>query len=86
MSLPNLLSATVRITRIRSKNRHGCLAFGHRIDLQSGLNDRTLAVVVSVPAAIAEPSNIAVGGIYEVYGEATTTQRIHSSYVVTELQ
>ncbi|MHA6519357.1 AAA family ATPase [Pseudomonas aeruginosa] len=86
MSLPNLLSATVRITRIRSKNRHGCLAFGHRIDLQSGLNDRTLALVVSVPAAIAEPSNIAVGGIYEVYGEVHTTQRIHGSYVVTELQ
>jgi exodeoxyribonuclease V alpha subunit len=76
----------VRISRIRSKNRYGCFAFGHRVDLQSGLNDRTLAVVVSVPTAIAESSNIAIGGIYEVYGEARTTQRIHGSYVVTELQ
>lgn len=86
MSLPSQLSTTVRITRIRSKNRHGCFAFGHRVDLQSGLNDRALAVVVSVPVVIAEPSHITVGGIYEVYGEAHTIQRTHGSYVVTELQ
>ena len=26
--IPNLISATVRLTRMRVKNRHGCIAFG----------------------------------------------------------
>lgn len=83
---PNLINATVRLTRIRSKNRHGCIAFGHRVDFLTGLNDRAVALVVSVPAVIADPSNIAIGGIYEVYGEAHTTQRTHGSYTVSEIQ
>lgn len=83
---PNLLSATVRLTRMRVKNRHGCIAFGHRVDLATGLNDRASALVVSIPAAIAEPAHITVGGIYEVYGEAHTLQRSHGSYTVSETQ
>lgn len=83
---PNLVSATVRLTRIRSKNRHGCIAFGHRVDLATGLNDRTTSLVVSVPATVAEPGNIAAGGIYQVYGEAHSIERTHGSYSVTETQ
>lgn len=83
---PNLLTATVRITRMRAKSRHGCIAFGHRVDLATGLNDRAYALVISVPSAIAEPANIAVGGIYEVYGEAHTIQRTHGAYTVSETQ
>ncbi|KUJ92057.1 MAG: putative ATP-dependent exoDNAse (exonuclease V) subunit alpha, partial [Pseudomonas sp. 63_8] len=82
----NLISATVRLTRMRVKNRHGCIAFGHRIDLATGLNDRSSTLVVSVSAAIAEPANIAIGGIYEVYGEASSIQRTHGSYTVLETQ
>lgn len=83
---PNLLTATVRITRMRSKSRQGCIAFGHRVDLTTGINDRTSALVISVPAAIAEPANIIVGCIYEVYGEAHTIQRTHGSFTVSETQ
>ena len=83
---PELLSTTVRITRMRWKSRHGCIAFGHRVDLANGLNDRATALVISVPSAITEPGNIAVGGIYEVYGEARSIQHIHGSYSVTETQ
>lgn len=83
---PNLLSATVRITRMRSKSRHGCIAFGHRVDLATGLNDRATALVISVPCAITEPGNISVGGIYEVYGETRSIQHAHGSYTVTETQ
>lgn len=84
--IPNLISATVRLTRMRVKNRHGCIAFGHRIDLATGLNDRASPLVVSVSAAIAEPANIAIGGIYEIYGEACSIQRTHGSYTVLETQ
>jgi exodeoxyribonuclease V alpha subunit len=81
-----LLSATVRITRMRSKSRHGCIAFGHRVDLATGLNDRATALVISVPSTITEPGNISVGGIYEVYGETRSIQHAHGSYTVTETQ
>ncbi len=83
---PNLLSATVRVTRMRSKSRHGCIAFGHRVDLATGLNDRATTLVISVPAAIVDPANITVGGIYEIYGEARSIQHTHGSYAVTETQ
>jgi exodeoxyribonuclease V alpha subunit len=83
---PRLLDVTIRITRIRSKGRRGCIAFGHRVDLGSGLNDRATALVISVPTAIAELSTVTIGGIYEVYGEARSIQHSHGSYTVTETQ
>ncbi len=86
VNTPELISATVRLTRMRVKNRKGCIAFGHRVDLSNGLNDRTSAFVVSVSAAIVEPANIEVGGIYEIYGETRTIQRVHGPYVVLETQ
>ncbi len=82
----SLINATVRLTRMRVKHRHGCIAFGHRIDLATGLNDRASALVVSVSADIVEPANIEIGGIYEVYGEARNIERTHGSYVVLETQ
>lgn len=81
-----LLSATVRITRIRLKNCHGCIAFGHRIDLASGLSDRATALVISVPSAVFEPGSISAGDIYEVYGETRHIQHSHGTYLVTETQ
>ncbi|TXH92247.1 MAG: exonuclease V subunit alpha, partial [Pseudomonas sp.] len=83
---PNLTSTTVRITRIRSRNHLGCIAFGHRVDLATGLNDRSYSVVVSVPTAIAEPSKITIGGIFELYGETSTILRVHGAYSVSETQ
>lgn len=83
-SPPDLLNVTVRITRIRSLSRNGCIAFGHRVDLDSGLNDRASAIVVHVPANIASPASIVVGAIFEAYGQASTTRREHDGYVVTE--
>jgi exodeoxyribonuclease V alpha subunit len=84
--VPNIISATVRITRIRVQNSKLCIAFGHRIDLATGLNDRTKTLVVCVQAAIEEPANITVGCIYEVSGEASTIKRVHGSYEVSETQ
>lgn len=86
LSMPKLLNVTVRITRIRSENRKGCIAFGHRVDLASGQNDRASAIVVSVPANIASPKTVVVGGVYEVYGDASLIRRQHGDYAVTETQ
>ena len=83
---PNLLNATIRVTRIRSAGRNGCIAFGHRIDLVSGINDRASALVISVPTAVADPKNIVVGGIFEVYGEASSIRREHGTFAVSETQ
>lgn len=83
---PNLLNATIRITRIRSAGRKGCIAFGHRVDLVGGINDRASALVISVPAAVADPTNIKVGGIFEVYGEASSIRREHGTFAVSETQ
>ncbi|WP_342624339.1 AAA family ATPase [Pseudomonas alkylphenolica] len=84
--IPNLIGTTVRITRIRSQNRHGCIAFGHRVDQATGLNDRANGVVVSVPTSIADISVVTVGSIFEIYGEASTIQRVHGSFSVSETQ
>lgn len=81
---PILHSASVRVTRIRAVNRKGCIASGHLVDIESGLNDRASAVVLHVPADIASPSTVVAGGIFEVYGEASTTRREHCGFVVTE--
>ncbi|WP_330207351.1 AAA family ATPase [Pseudomonas sp. AM14(2022)] len=81
-----LLNATIRITRVRSKSRRSCIAFGHRVDLSAGLCDRATALVISVPSTIIDPGNISVGGIYEVYGETRSIQHAHGSYIVTETQ
>ena len=85
-SVQNLISTTVRITRIRSHNRHGCIAFGHRVDQVSGLNDRASGIVVCVPTAIADASVVTLGSIFEIYGEASTIQRVHGSFSVSETQ
>lgn len=66
---PALLSVTVRVTRIRSRNSKGCIVFGHRVDLDAGLNDRSTAIVIAVPTSVVTRSMVEVGGIYEVYGE-----------------
>lgn len=83
---PSLLSVTVRVTRIRSANRKGCIAFGHRVDIEAGLNDRSTAIVIAVPASTAPSSMVEVGGIYEVYGESSVVHREHSGYKLSEIQ
>ena len=82
---PSLINVSVRITSIRSVNRKGCIAFGHRMDVALGINDRSSPVVIRVSDAIAKLSDIAVGAIFEVYGEATTVLRSHGTFVVSEL-
>ena len=74
---PRLISATVRVTRIRAKNSKGCIAFCHRVDLENGLNDRSKALVISASSAIIDVGSIEIGGIYEIYGESSTVQRVH---------
>lgn len=81
-----LLSVTVRVTRIRSTNSKGCIAFGHRVDLDAGLNDRSTAIVIAVPSSVAARSMVEVGGIYEVYGESSVVHREHGGYRVSEIQ
>lgn len=83
---PRLISATVRVTRIRAKNSKGCIAFCHRVDLENGLNDRSKALVISASSAIIDVGSIEIGGIYEIYGESSTVQRVHDSYAVSETQ
>lgn len=83
---PNLLNATIRVTRIRSAGRKGCIAFGHRVDLVGGINDRASSLVISVPTAVADPKNIVVGGIFEVYGEASSIRREYGTFAVSETQ
>ncbi|MDF1624050.1 MAG: AAA family ATPase [Pseudohongiella nitratireducens] len=82
----DLINATVRVTRIRAVNKMGCIAFGHRVDLDFGINDRSSAIVIKAPAGIIEPSAIAVGGIYDIYGSVERVVREHESFVATELQ
>ena len=85
-SVPNIVSATVRLSHVRFKSSKTCIAFGHRVDLATGLNDRASALVISVPTVIAEPGNITVGSIYEVYGEAQIIKRTYGSYTANETQ
>lgn len=82
---PLLINVSVRITSIRSANKRGCIAFGHRMDVALGINDRSSPVVIRVSDAIAKLSDIAVGAIFEVYGEATTVLRSHGTFAVSEL-
>ncbi|KPW89485.1 MULTISPECIES: ATP-dependent DNA helicase [Pseudomonas] len=82
---PSLINVSVRITKIRSSNRKGCIAFGHRMDIVRGINDRSRPVVIRVPDAIAKLSDVAVGAIFEVYGEVSTVLRTHGAYAVTEM-
>lgn len=84
--IPVLLSVTVRVTRIRSRNSKGCIAFGHRVDLDAGLNDRSTAIVVAVPTSVVARSMVEVGGIYDVYGESSVVHREHGGYRVSEIQ
>jgi exodeoxyribonuclease V alpha subunit len=81
---PVLISLTVRITSIRSANRKGCIAFGHRMDIDRGINDRASPVVLRIAPEIAKLSDIAVGGIFEAYGEVTVIRREHGAFVVNE--
>ncbi|MEV2067545.1 AAA family ATPase [Pseudomonas aeruginosa] len=81
---PVLLSLVVRVTSIRSANKRGCIAFGHRVDIDRGVNDRSKPVVIRVPAGIAKLVEIAVGGIFEVYGEVSLVRRDIGSHVINE--
>ncbi len=84
-AVPNLMNISVRVTSIRSVNRKGCIAYGHRMDIQKGINDRSSPVVIKVRDAIAKLSDISVGGIFDVYGEASTVLRSHGSFAINEL-
>lgn len=83
--VPSLINVSVRITSIRSVNRKGCIAFGHRMDIVRGINDRSRPVVIRVPDAIAKLSDISVGAIFEVYGEVSTVLRTHGAFAVSEM-
>lgn len=83
--VPSLINISVRITSIRSTNRKGCIAFGHRMDIVRGINDRSRPVVIRVPEAIAKISDVAVGAIFEVYGEVSTILRTHGAFAVSEM-
>lgn len=82
---PTLISLSVRVTSIRSTNRKGCIAFGHRMDVDRGVNDRSSPVVVRVPEAIAKLSDIVAGAIFEVYGEVSIVLRTHGSFAINEM-
>lgn len=82
---PSLINLSVRVTSIRSANRKGCIAFGHRMDIVRGINDRSSPVVIRVPAAIAKLSDIAVGAIFEVYGEVSSALRTHGAFAINEM-
>ncbi|MFG0339729.1 ATP-dependent RecD-like DNA helicase [Pseudomonas sp. zjy_13] len=82
---PALINISVRITKIRSANRKGCIAFGHRMDIGRGINDRSRPVVIRVPNAIARLSDVSVGAIFEVYGEVSTVLRTHGAFAVSEM-
>ncbi|MCO8165225.1 ATP-dependent RecD-like DNA helicase [Pseudomonas sp. 21LCFQ010] len=82
---PALINISVRVTSIRSANRKGCIAFGHRMDVTRGINDRSSPVVIRVPEAIARLSDIAVGAIFEVYGEVSTVLRTHGAFAINEM-
>ncbi|WHH50895.1 AAA family ATPase [Pseudomonas sp. Ap32] len=82
---PTLITISVRVTSIRSANRKGCIAFGHRMDVTRGINDRSSPVVIRVPEAIAKLSDIAVGAIFEVYGEVSTVLRTHGAFAIHEM-
>lgn len=83
---PLVLTVTVRVTRIRSTNRKGCVAFGHRVDVELEHNDRSTAIVIAVPTIPAPSSMVEVGAIYEVYGESSVIHRDHGGYKVSEIQ
>ncbi|MCF5711036.1 AAA family ATPase [Pseudomonas tremae] len=82
---PALINLSVRVTTIRSANRKGCIAFGHRMDVVRGINDRSSPVVLRVAESIARLSDIAVGAIFEVYGEVNTVLRAHGSFAINEM-
>ena len=82
---PALISLSVRVTSIRSANRKGCIAFGHRMDVARGINDRSSPVVIRVPHAVARLSDISVGAIFEVYGEVSIVLRTHGDFAVNEM-
>lgn len=84
-SVPNLINISVRVTSIRSANRKGCIAYGHRMDIERGINDRSSPVVIKVADAIAKLSDISVGGIFDVYGEASTVLRTHGAFAINEM-
>lgn len=82
--IPTIVTATIRITRIRAVNKRGCIAFGHRVDVKEAVNDRSSAIVLTVPSTIAGSKDVVVGGIYEAYGEAQTLRREHGGFVIME--
>lgn len=84
-AVPKLVNISVRVTSIRSANRKGCIAYGHRMDIQKGINDRSSSVVIRVADAIAKLSDISVGGIFDVYGEASTVLRAHGAFAISEM-
>jgi len=85
-SEPSIVNETIRVTRIRSSNRMGCIAYGYRIDAEAGINDRSTAFVISVSASTGSSTDVSVGGIYEVYGDARTVRREFDGFQVSETQ
>ncbi|MDU0686166.1 AAA family ATPase [Pseudomonas aeruginosa] len=81
---PLLLNTTIRVTAVRSRTRKGCIAFGHRVDLETYINDRASAVVLRVPAEVHDSAEISIGGIFDVYGEASVVVRTHGNFAISE--
>ncbi|WP_206478092.1 ATP-dependent RecD-like DNA helicase [Halomonas sp. KRD171] len=72
---PDLITAMLRITRVRSQGKRFCVLFGHRVDIDTGLNDRSQTLVAHIPSEVADPKALQTGEIWEIYGETTRIER-----------
>lgn len=45
---PGLLTATLRVTRVRVRSAKLCVLFGHRVDLETNHNDRSQTFDVDI--------------------------------------
>tara|TARA_R110001583_G_scaffold66746_3_gene191485 strand:+ start:7137 stop:9422 length:2286 start_codon:yes stop_codon:yes gene_type:complete len=72
---PVLINATLRIRRVRLRNKDLCVVFGHRVDPENRLNDRFKTLVASIPASICDPQAPQTGEIWQVYGIASRIMR-----------
>lgn len=78
----NLITVTLRITRIRVRNTKVIIFFGHHVDMNSGLNDPSSTVVVRVAGTLINPENFDIGEIWEVRGEASQITRYLKDFPV----
>ena len=82
--MTDFVTANIRVTTIRFKGPLSTLMFGHVVDLNSGINDRTKNYAIEVTRSLCEAGCFDIGAIWKFSGATSTKEKLIDGFKYRE--